>query len=92
MSKREKTLISATENATQAVTDGAKEVTHAAKDVAHKSEHAVLEVAHKAKIVIKEAVKLVKGAADAVVVDAIHAAHDARGNVNAAIDRAKSTK
>lgn len=92
MSKLEKTLISTAADAKQVVVDGAHDVTLAAKDAVHEGEHAVLEVAHKAKVVVTETVKLVKGAADAVVDDAIHAAHDARGDVHAAIDRAKTTK
>ena len=92
MSKLEKTLIGAAANVKKVVDVGANDVTHAAKDAVHEGEHAVVEVAHKAKIVIKETVKRVKGAVDAVVVDAVHAAHEARDNVRTAVDKAKPTK
>jgi hypothetical protein len=92
MSKFEKAVTGATASAKSAVDDGAKDVAGAVKEAVHSGEHAVSAVAHKAKIVIKESTQFVKDVTDAVVDDAIHAAHDARDNVNAALGGAKSTK
>ncbi len=92
MSKLEKTLISATASAKSTLDDDVKDVGNAAKEAVVHGEHAVSVVAHQAKIVIKETAKFVKGVADAVVDHAIHAAHDARDNVNTAVSGAKSTK
>jgi hypothetical protein len=92
MSKLEKKLIAGTASAKSAVDGGVKDVASAAKEAVHSGEHAVSVVAHKAKIVIKETKKFVKDVADAVVDDAIHAAHEARDNVKAAGGGAKSTK